>query len=64
MPAPLINSLETPKSQETVVKHSRFLEEKQLEKTTDYTPTTVTISGRNTRVYVFDYHPDTPALGA
>ncbi len=64
MPAPIINSVVEPESQETVVKHCCFFEEIQLEKTTDYTPTMVTISGKITHVYVFGYHTDTTGVGA
>ncbi len=64
MPAPIINSVVEPESQETVVKHCCIFEEIQLEKATDYTPTTVTISGKIKGIYVSDYHPDTPGMGA
>lgn len=59
-----INSVETQKSKERVVDHRCFEREINLEKTTDYTPTMVTISGKITHVYVFGYHTDTPGVGA
>lgn len=67
MPAPylhIINSVVTQKNQERVVDHRCFGREINLEKTTDYTPTMVTISGKIKGVYVSGYHPDTPGIGA
>jgi hypothetical protein len=48
----------TPESQETVVKHCCFWARKKTKKATDYTPTTVTISGIGKGVYIIDNYPD------